>query len=134
MHPFGVLNSLYFHDKPHFSRKDVNVIQTRIQCGVVEPLVAQLMEFSRDFSIEVRLKFAKFIADIRSNFTQCMTEQQLLSYLKSNDLYAEAQEFEIASQLDLVHKRGNPSYDVVSNSGVLMPLLFQFRKFLMFKI
>lgn len=108
------------------TRKDVNSIQERIASGVIEPICKKLSEFCSELTMEQRIKFSTLIADINNKFTtQCMTEYQLLNYLKQNNLYRDSEEFIIHSQVEIVHAKGDPFEPTLDNTNVIANVIVE---------
>jgi len=120
------------HSNNNFTFKDILTIQTGLKDKLLKPLSVihkNIVECEIKDPL-VKGKFTQFSSVLSDPFKHCNSEHNLIKWLKQNDYLENAKQFTINSQIDIVQHGGYVMYDESLTKGVLLPLRFQFRKFL----
>ena len=72
----------------------------------------------------------KFLKLTKDPFIFLRTEYKLIKYLKSKDLYSKPVKYLIRSHFQEKTRKGVTTLEKTDDTGVLMPILFMFRKFI----
>lgn len=135
------INSIYksaiqfvmnLHANNNFTFKDIAIIQTGLKEKLFEPLTNLCKEIVESEIKESSSKslFYKFSSILSDPFKYCNTEYNLMKWLEQNDYFENIKQFTINNEINVVLHDGEVVYDEAITKGVLLPLRFQFRKFL----
>lgn len=120
------------HSNNNFTFKDIIQIQTQLQEMIFQPL-SEIYKITVQNEIKEPLIKAKFfkINDILSDpFKHCNSEHKLTIWLKQNNYTENLLQFTINNEISIIQSNGISTYGEEHTKGVLLPLRFQFKRYL----
>lgn len=130
--------SLYFllelHAKSNFCRTDVILIQKLVSEFLLNISRTLFNNFEKGISTPDKALFRNILDLISNPFKNIDSEHLLLKKLKDCNLLKEPKQFLINEEVGVVYSRGENDFNSIETRGILMPIEFQFEKFLQHKI
>lgn len=119
------------HNKNNFTRKDVLDMQCLIKENITKVVHDSLQDLAYKYEgLRQSSEYMQLLNFCKNPFDPFKTEYKLLKWLEENNLIGALKVFCIDSVITGIFSNGNLIFDEKKTTGVILPLKFQFQKFL----